>query len=165
MIGRMTPDEPVLTSAQRAFLESARRAVLATIGRDGLPRLVPICFIVDEARPILSVPLDDKPKRSEDPTVLARVRDLLADPRVSVLVDRWDEEWTRLAWLRCQGRAVLSDPASADVAVHARTVAALRRKYPQYATHRLETRPMIRIEIDRVTSWGPLELPAPPGRS
>ena len=70
---------------------------------------------------------------------------------MTVLVDRWDEDWTRLAWLRAEGRASMIEPGSAP-AEHA---AALRAKYPQYATHRLEERPLIRIELDRVIGWGP----------
>jgi PPOX class probable F420-dependent enzyme len=147
--------EPVLTDAQRAFLEAARRAVLATISPDGRPRLVPICFSLDSAGPILYTPLDDKPKRSGDPLALARVRDIEADPAVSVLVDRWDEDWSRLAWLRMDGRAAILPP-SADQPEHAAAIAALRARYAQYATHRLEARPLIRIAIERVVDWGPL---------
>jgi PPOX class probable F420-dependent enzyme len=130
--------------------------VLATVARDGRPRLVPICFVVDETRPILYSPLDDKPKVSDDARELARVRDLLRDPRVSVLVDRWDEDWSALAWLRCHGTARLLEPGEAPE--HAETSEALRAKYPQYASHRLDSRPIIRIEIERSTSWGPLSL-------
>ena len=151
------PSDPVLSTVERAFLASARRAILATMAADRLPRLVPICFAVDEGRPVLYTPIDDKPKRSGDPTALARVRDLLADPRVSVLVDRWDEDWTRLAWLRCDGRAELIDPTATEAELHTRVAAALRARYPQYASHRLESRPLIRITIERTTSWGPLE--------
>ncbi len=141
----------VLTEPERSFLASARRAVLATIGPDGRPRLVPICFVVDDERPVLHTPLDDKPKRDDDPLTLARVRDIRADPRSTVLVDRWDEDWNGLAWLRCHGRATILEPGAAE---HASAVVALRAKYRQYAAHRLETRPIIRIEIERVTSWG-----------
>jgi PPOX class probable F420-dependent enzyme len=104
------PSEPLLSAAQRRFLESARRAVLATIAPDGHPRLVPICFVVAGDPPILYTPIDDKPKRRDDPFALARVRDISADPRVTVLVDRWNEDWTRLAWLRAEGRATLLEP-------------------------------------------------------
>ena len=148
------PSEPLLSADQRAFLASARRAVLATIAPDGQPRLVPICFVVDDASPTLYTPIDDKPKRDDDPLALARVRDIAADPRVTILVDRWDEDWTRLAWLRAEGRATLLGPDAAP-AEHAATVEALRAKYPQYATHRLEVRPLIRIELERVIDWGP----------
>ena len=149
------PVDPVLTVAQRAFIESARRAVLATIGNAGRPRLVPICFALADDRPILYTPLDDKPKRTNDPLDLARVRDIGADPRVTVLVDRWDEDWTRLAWLRMEGIAELETPGP-DGPEHAAAVAALRGRYPQYASHRLEERPLIRITIVRVTEWGGL---------
>ena len=148
------PSEPLLSADQRAFLASARRAVLATIAPDGQPRLVPICFVVDDVQPTLYTPIDDKPKRDDDPLALARVRDIAADPRVTVLVDHWDEDWTRLAWLRAEGRASLIAPGESP-AEHAAAVAALRAKYPQYATHRLEERPIIRIELDRLIGWGP----------
>jgi PPOX class probable F420-dependent enzyme len=151
----MAPD-PVLTAPQRFFLSAARRAMLATIAPDGRPRLVPICFVLDAERPFLYSPLDEKPKRSEDPLDLARVGDVLRDARVTVLVDRWDEDWTQLAWLRCHGRASIL-PADEDSARHAAAVSALRAKYTQYASHALEARPIIRIEIDRTTSWGRLE--------
>jgi len=147
------PSEPILSPAQRTFLGSARRAVLATIAPDGHPRLVPICFVVSGEPPILYTPIDDKPKRTEDPRALARVRDIATDPRVTVLVDRWDEDWTQLAWLRSDGRASLIHPGI-GAREHSETVTALRARYPQYATHRLEERPLIRISLERVVSWG-----------
>ena len=153
MIGTMSPPDPVLSAEQRPFLAAARRAVLVTIAADGRPRPVPICFVLDSDLPILWTPIDDKPKRSDDPSALARVRDIAADPRVTILVDRWDDDWTRLAWLRCEGRAVLVGPEAAD---HAGVVAGLRARYPQYRDHGLETRPLIRVDIERVTDWGPL---------
>jgi PPOX class probable F420-dependent enzyme len=150
------PPGPLLTAAQRVFLGAARRAVLATIAPDGRPRLVPICFVLDAKAPTLYTPIDDKPKRTEDPLALARVRDIAAEPRVSVLADRWDEDWDRLAWVRCAGRAALLEP-SADPEGHAVAVAALRAKYRPYETHRLERRPLIRITLEGVTNWGPLD--------
>ena len=148
--------DPVLSGAERAFLGAARRAVLATIAPDGRPRLVPICFVLDDARPILYSPLDEKPKLMAEPRELARVRDLLRDPRVSVLVDRWDEDWTRLAWLRCHGSASLLEPTGPDATEHREAVAALRSRYPQYETHDLANPPLIRIVLVRATSWGAL---------
>ena len=68
-------------------------------------------------------------------------------------MDRWDEDWTRLAWLRAEGTAELLGPGR-DGPEHASAVAALRDRYPQYASHRLEERPLIRITIERVTEWG-----------
>jgi PPOX class probable F420-dependent enzyme len=140
----------VLTDADRALLTDARRAVLATIAPDGRARLVPVCYVVDADRELLYSPLDEKPKRSQDPLALARVRDIDRDPRVTLLVDRWDEDWTRLAWLRLDGRAALfraSDPG------HTNVIAALRGRYPQYERQRLEERPMIEIAVERVARW------------
>ena len=74
------PSEPLLSTDQRAFLESARRAVLATIAPDGHPRLVPICFVLDRRAAVLYTPIDDKPKRDDDPLALARVRDIAGRP-------------------------------------------------------------------------------------
>lgn len=153
-------EDPVLSPTERAFLEGARRAVLATIAPDGRPRPVPVCFVLDPVRPILYSPLDEKPKTADEPLALARVQDLLADARVSVLVDRWDEDWSRLAWLRAQGRAVVLIAAH-ESAEHATAVTALRAKYAQYATHDLDGRPIIRIAIERVTTWGVIEALPP----
>ena len=148
--GRPGHHDRVLTDADRALLASTRRAVLATIAPDGQPRLVPICFVIDDDAAVLFTPLDDKPKRGDDPLMLARVRDIRADPRVTVLVDRWDEDWTELAWLRCEGRAELVEPVAPG---HAAVVAALRAKYPQYARQAIDARPLISITIERVTGW------------
>ena len=125
--------------AARAFLESARTATLATIAADGGPRLVPICFIVGDggSGPVIYTPLDDKPKAVTDVRDLERVRDIVARPDVALLVDRWSENWSRLGWVRVTGKAVLCEPADSP-AEHTAAVAALRAKYPQYATHRLE---------------------------
>lgn len=148
---------PVWSTAERAFLADARSAILVTIAADGRPRPVPICFVLDPVRPLLHTPLDEKPKNADDPRRLARVRDILRDGRVAVLVDRWDEDWGRLAWLRCEGVASVVG-AEANTTARTAAIAALREKYPQYAAHDLEARPIIRVTIERATSWGAIEL-------
>jgi coenzyme F420-0:L-glutamate ligase / coenzyme F420-1:gamma-L-glutamate ligase len=149
--------DPILTPAQRDFLASARSAVLATIAPDGRPRLVPICLVLDERSPLVYSELDEKPKEVADPRRLARVRDVIRDPRVTLLADRWDEDWAGLAWLRCHGTAGLLEPVGEGAAEHRNAVAALRSKYPQYRTHDLAGRPMIRVNLEAATSWGVLE--------
>jgi PPOX class probable F420-dependent enzyme len=145
-----------LTGEHRGFVSRARTATLGTIAEDGHPRLVPICFVLDGD--VLFTPIDEKPKQAIDPRQLARIRDIEQRADVTVLIDRWDEDWDHLAWLRIEGRAALaSDPAE-----RATAVAALRTKYPQYTEHDLENRPLIRIAIERVRSWGDL---SDPGRS
>ena len=158
----------ILTEAEQHFLAAARRAVLVTSDAAGRPRPVPICFalIGDGEPPTVYSPLDEKPKRDADPHRLARVADIAARPDVVVLVDRWDEDWTRLGWLRCQAGAVLIEPeasdASADDVADARAervaaIAALRAKYRQYADHDLASRPLIRLVVTAATSWGDLD--------
>ena len=145
-----------LTDDQLRFLTTARTGTLATIASDGAPRLVPICFVVGEGPPVrIYTPLDDKPKRVADVRDLERVRDILARPDVALLVDSWSEDWSELGWLRLGGTATLLEPADAS-REHATAVAALRAKYPQYATHRIDTRPLIRIEIAKARGWGSL---------
>jgi len=140
-----------LSDGERQLLGQARRAVLATIDDRGRPQLVPICFVLDERDDggvVIWTPIDEKPKVSPDPLSLARVRDIRARPQVALLVDHWDEDWSRLAWLRIGGVARLE--AETPPAV----IEALRTKYPQYAGQRLDVRPVIRIAVERVKGWG-----------
>ncbi len=149
----MTSGAP-LSDPQLRFLASARTATLATRADGGHARLVPICFVVLHLPAAAIVtPLDEKPKQVADPRELERVRDILARPEVDLLVDRWSEDWTELAWLRILGRASLVEPG---VPEHAAAVRALRAKYAQYAAHHLEERPAIRIDVLGGRSWGRL---------
>ncbi len=142
-----------LTADERALLDGVRRAVLATIRPDGTARLVPIGFVArdgDDGTLELWSSLDEKPKAAGDPRELARVLDITARADVAVLVDRWSEAWSELAWLRLGGEARLVEPGE----VRADVVKALRARYPQYATHDLEGRPMLAITITSASSWG-----------
>ena len=148
-----------------AFIEGRRTATLATLSATGQPRLVPICFVLadpvpEDARTVLYSPLDEKPKRNGDVRALARVRDIAERSRVTMLFERWDEDWSHLAWLRARGTASIVEPHE-DALAHPRVVVALRAKYPQYRGHRIDALPMIRVVIDEVVSWsakaGPLQ--------
>ena len=103
------------------------------------------------------MPLDEKPKRDPDPRSLARVRDLLVLPQATLLIDRWDEDWTRLGWARLYGTGEILEPEPREVEEHAAAVDALRAKYPQYASQAIDSRPIVRFAIDRVVSWGALD--------
>jgi len=124
-------------------------ARLATTAPDGRAELVPIVFAWSGGA--LWTPVDGKPKRGGE---LARVRNLRADPRVCVLLDRYAADWERLWWLRLDGRAELVAGGAAEAA---RAVAALRAKYPRYAsgaTPLFAGEPtLIRIEVDRRIGW------------
>lgn len=155
-----------LTRPQAELLVSARRATLATLAPEGAPLLVPVCFAVriSAADAVIYSPIDEKPKRGTDPRSLARVRHLLARPDVALLVDRWSEDWSELAWLRLEGLASLLEPArdrqrepardaGPEADEHAQAVDLLRDRYPQYRTHALETLPIIRIRVVRAVGW------------
>ena len=137
-------------------LETERRGVLVTVDDAGRPRPTPFCYAASEVdgRLLIHTPIDEKPKGTIAPDELPRVRDIHARPEVTVLVDHWDEDWKRLAWVLLRGTASeLSpgDPATAEE--RAQAIASLRDRYPQYVGHDLESRPMIRIEVDSVRGW------------
>jgi PPOX class probable F420-dependent enzyme len=141
----------MLNDAQRRFIDSARVAHLATADRQGVPHLVPVCFCLDALS--LYITVDEKPKRADIP--LKRVRNILENPAVAVTVDRWDEDWTRLAWVMLRGSAEIL-PAGEE---HDRGQQRLRLRYPQYRAMNLSPLPIIAVRIRRVLSWGALDLP------
>jgi PPOX class probable F420-dependent enzyme len=150
--------DALLADERRGLVERARTGTLATRRPDGRPRLVPVCFWLapdadGQGRPVLYSPLDEKPKQVIDPHGLGRVRDLLVLPEATLLVERWDEDWSRLGWVRFEGRATLLEPEPHERAEHAAAVAGLRAKYPQYESQALDGRPVIRIVADRVIAW------------
>jgi PPOX class probable F420-dependent enzyme len=126
------------------ILERWPIAVLSTAGTRG-PHAVPIVFA--RAEGALWSPIDGKPKRGGE---LARVRNIRRDPRVSLLLTHYDADWSRLWWLRVDGEAEVRR-APADAAV-----AALRRKYPQYAQVPVlgPSGLLLRIAIAARMSWG-----------
>jgi PPOX class probable F420-dependent enzyme len=152
-----------LTPSERALLGEARRIVLCTVTPTGLPRPVPICFALVEGEIEgelgalrLYTPLDYKTKHAADPRRLARVLDISDRPDVTLLADRWDEDWTCLAWLRLHGTARLLEPQSGAASLdreHSIAVAALCARYTQYATHDLSHRPIVRVVITSAFSW------------
>ena len=150
----------LLDPRELAFLVAARYALLATIDAKGRPRAVPVCFIAaadDSGGLELLTPLDDKPKSVDDKHGLARVRDIERQPQVSLLVEHWDEDWSKLGWLRLNGWATVLEPDEVSWSFPDDAIGRLRAKYPQYATHNLESSPMISINIERAISWGVLD--------
>jgi PPOX class probable F420-dependent enzyme len=120
-----------ISDAAREIL--LRRWPVARLGTlaHGAPRLVPIVFAWHAGR--IWSPIDAKPKRGADPRSLARVGDVRRDPRVCILLDHYDADWSRLWWLRLDGEAeVVSAPSPEADAGLAAAAGALRAKYPQY---------------------------------
>ena len=142
----------MLSGVERRFVESMRVARLATADANGVPHVVPICYalIGDD----LYVTIDEKPKHP-DVRAMKRLRNIEANPAVAVVVDRYDEDWSRLAWVMLRGRADVLDHGDE----HDRAQAGLRERYPQYRTMRIESLPVIALRIARVTAWGAFDAP------
>jgi PPOX class probable F420-dependent enzyme len=143
------PGRP-LRPGEFAFVRDARVGRLATVDAWNRPSVVPFCFaLLDGDEPIVVSALDEKPKRVAADR-LARVRNILANPEVSFVVDRYEEDWSHLVFVQVRGRARL---LPADTDGHQEAVAALRAKYPQYASMAIERRTLIVIEGLRGASW------------
>ena len=147
MAGRST-----LTETEARFARAQRVARLATVDAQGRPHLIPVCYAFDGA--LFYTPLDDKPKRVAD-WQLQRVRNISAQAAVALLIDRYEDDWSRIGYLLVRGRAALL--AAEDTRV-ARGLTLLRERYRQYRTMALENHLMIVITPQRVTSWGPALL-------
>lgn len=109
-----------LPSEAGRILHSGRRGVLTTIDPQGHPHTVPVCYVLREDEII--TPIDAKPKSGRS---LGRRRNVELNPAATFMVDRWDEEWSRLGWVMARGRARL-EPMG-DVG------SMLAERYPQYA--------------------------------
>jgi PPOX class probable F420-dependent enzyme len=139
---------PLISTEIRAKLEVARVARLATLDPKRRPHLVPICYACNGT--VFYSAIDRKPKRVA-PRRLVRLKNIKKTPQVALLVDHYDEDWTRLWYVLVRGKAELvSAPAERKVALQC-----LRAKYPQYSPEMLEDdAPLLRITAQRVTAWG-----------
>ena len=133
----------------RAFIRDHRVAHLATASLDARPMVVPICYVFD-GQTIYS-PVDEKPKIS-DVRSLRRVRNIEANPQISIIIDDYSEDWKKLAYVQISGVADVIEPAD-DMGEHAQAVLLLREKYSQYSSMAIETLPMLRIRPVRIKVW------------
>ena len=136
-----------LSTGALRLIRSAPVAHLATADANSRPHIIPICFVFD-GKSIYS-PIDEKPKRTA-PSKLKRLRNIEENPQVAVVIDRYDENWSKLAYVLVFGQARVLVSGTK----HRKAVTLLRRKYPQYRTMRIDRLPMILIRPTRVTSWG-----------
>jgi len=130
------------------FLRAGRIGRLATADAAGQPLVVPVCYAFD-GRACYSA-IDAKPKRAAGQP-LKRLRNIVENPRVSLVVDQYDEEWTKLRYVIVQGRADLLT----GEAEFARAIDLLTAKYPQYRALGLdrESGTVIRITLERILHW------------
>ena len=117
---------------------------LATAGADDRPHLVPCTFAVDDAGRVV-IGIDSKPKTSAN---LRRLRNISENPHVSLLVDHYDDDWTRLWWVRADGTAAIVRAG----AEHAALWVQLRARYPQYDGQVLDG-PVIVVTVESWTGW------------
>ena len=138
-----------VSNKEKAFIRASRVGHLATADQDGRPHVVPICYVLDGKN--LYSPIDEKPKRTA-PLHLRRIRNILTNPHVSVVVDRYEDDWKRLAHVLIRGKAQVLTRGER----HKRAVALLRKKYPQYRSMAIHRRPVIRITLTHCKGWGAL---------
>ena len=131
---------------QISRLSTTPVARMATADTAGRPQVIPVCFVYDGGC-IYSV-LDAKPKRAAL-TGLRRVRNILANPQVSLVLDHYDDDWAQLWYLLVTGRAELIEGTDESESA----IASLREKYPQYRRMELTGNPVIKITPERVTGW------------
>ena len=139
-----------LQDSEIAFIQSQRVARLATADVDGHPHVVPVCFAFDGSR--FYIALDEKPKRVEQ-RQLRRVRNIEARHEAMLLFDRYDDDWSLLAFVQVYGRADLLVPGAPG---HTDALLLLRERYIQYRSMKLEAYPLIVITPQRIVAWGNL---------
>jgi PPOX class probable F420-dependent enzyme len=128
----------------RARFEGSRVARLATVRPDGRAHVVPIVFAL--ADDLLYSIVDAKPKRAPE---LVRLRNMVAEPRVSLLVDHYAEDWETLWWVRADGIATVVESGRArDLAIRL-----LREKYAQYGDWATPFGAAVVVRITRWSSW------------
>ncbi|MEV0810822.1 TIGR03668 family PPOX class F420-dependent oxidoreductase [Micromonospora sp. NPDC050200] len=131
----------------RHRVRSARTARLATVGSDGRPHLVAVCFVL--LGDIVYHAVDEKPKRHRR---LRRLENIRATGQACLLIDEYDEDWSKLWWVRLDGHGWLVDDRAEEAAARA----ALVTKYPQYA-ERPPGGPVVAVRVTRWSAWSAAE--------
>jgi PPOX class probable F420-dependent enzyme len=130
------------------LLEAGRVGHLGLLDGDGRPRVLPVTYAVHKG--MIWSAIDDKPKRVPG-AELARVRWLRRSPAAALTVDRYDDDWSRLAWVQVLGTVVV-EPVRDEV------LDALAQRYPAYRAKR-PGGPLLRLEPERVLSWRAADTP------
>ncbi|MDA4108389.1 TIGR03668 family PPOX class F420-dependent oxidoreductase [Mycolicibacterium holsaticum] len=118
-------------------------AMLGTVGADRAPHLVPVVFGVHND--VVYTAVDAKRKSTQR---LRRLANIAANPRVCMLVDHYDDDWSQLWWVRADGLAEVHESGEARAVGYA----LLRSKYPQYQRIALDG-PVVTVAVDRWSSW------------
>jgi len=137
-----------MANEMAAMLQSFRVGHLATADAEGVPHLVPICFVYDGQAVYTAI--DHKPKRATGYR-MKRIRNMLENPRVTFLIDHYEEDWRRLSYVMIQGHAQILESGPE----RQRALALLEDKYTQYRERQLaqETGLVIKIVPDSIRHW------------
>ncbi len=127
----------------RHRIKTAMVARLATIGPEGRPQMVPITFAPGDGTLYFAV--DQKPKRTRH---LQRLRNIAANPHVSVLVDHYEDDWSALWWVRVDGTARILEAGPE----FEQAISLLTARYEQYRSNR-PAGPVVTIKVERMTGW------------
>jgi PPOX class probable F420-dependent enzyme len=149
----MSRKRQTISGRVQKVLKEARVARLATLDGTNRPHVVPVCFAYDGK--LFYTAIDQKPKRVPRQR-LARLQNIRAVPRVALLIDEYDEDWTQLWYILVRGKAkLIPDSAQKE---RAWAIRKLRAKYSQYTRRMLaDDAPIIRITPERTTAWGKIE--------
>lgn len=136
-----------ISTRSAELLATQRVAHLATADQYARPHIVPIVFVFEDMT--VYTPIDGKRKSVDDWHDLRRVRNVEANGRASVLVDHYEEVWSRCAWVRLDGVAELLEKGDE----HHRAIALLSAKYKQYERMPLRDAPVIRVRVEHASQW------------
>lgn len=137
----------ILSEETRRFADDHRVARLATADSAGEPHVIPFCYAL--LGDCIYFVVDEKPKRTH--AGLKRLENIRSNPRVALVIDDYEDDWTQLAYLLVHGQAAIVD----DEAEFERALQQLRARYPQYAQMSLDFahNPMVRITPERIRFW------------
>lgn len=119
----------IIPPAVEEFIERARVARLATIDSEFKPHLVPVVFVFDGNH--FFIPVDEKRKKTSKPEKLKRIRNIQDNPNVTLLIDEYSEDWTKLAFVMIQGKASVATKEEGNIQVR-EAYKKLMTKYLQY---------------------------------
>jgi PPOX class probable F420-dependent enzyme len=130
-----------------ASLLRARRGYLGINGAEGATEVLPVCFTW--AGETIWIVVDRRPGSP----FLGRRRGIEGGPKVTFMVDRWDEDWDRLQWLVAKGQVTVLDPGPEEDGA----LSAFESKYPQYLTYPIEEGSIVRLDVEEWTGWDALD--------
>ena len=141
----------VIEGWENDFIATNRIARLGTVDPEGRPHVVPIVYAFGRGR--LYTPIDDKAKRVPIDK-LRRVRNISTNPNVAIIIDHYEEDWSRLVWIQIRGTAGIVRRGFE----HKTGIELLNTKYSQYSLMPLESRPIVVVEPRRIRSWRAISM-------